>query len=263
MNNLQKLITGPVAPARRRGARDGTPGRCANLDYCSIGMQRVLVTIPLGEPFICPECSGKLRPPAEANTGRPWVMPALRILVLLVGIGLGGVQGYLIGQMRPQVHPEMTAASKDAALRTNTARGMLGLKTLTPESIMAVSAQPAPAAPAQAALPLVQQRPYPTRTVPLDLADPAQHLQKEERSGEVTLDCILLATRARPSCRVGDIRGSDAFSAASLAWLRTLAVKYAPVGRDSRSGGPDHRWRIIFEDFRGVAPAAKPPNPQH
>jgi hypothetical protein len=187
-------------------------------------------------------------------------MPTLRILVLVVGIGLGGVQGYLIGRVQPAVHSAVTAASKDAALQLNTARAMLGLKTLAPEAVVAVPAPPPPPPPAPAlvAATLVQQRPYPGRTVPLELADPAQHLQKEERAGQVTVDCILVAARDTPTCRVGDIRGTNAFSAASLAWLSKLAVKYAGDGRDGRLGGPDHRWRIIFEDFRGVAPAAKP-----
>jgi hypothetical protein len=253
----QDLIPHPVAGVRWQSVLEGTPGRCSNLDYCSIGMQRLRVTIPLGEPFVCPECGGALRPPAEANSGRPWVMPALRIGVLVVGIGLGGVQGYLIGRVQPAVHSAVTAASKDAALQLNTARAMLGLKTLAPDAVVAVPAPPPP--PAQAVL--VQQRAYPTRTVPLELADPAQHLQKEERAGQVTVDCLLVAARDTPSCRVGDIRGTNAFSAASLAWLSKLAVKYAGDGRDGRLGGPDHRWRIIFEDFRGVAPAAKSQTP--
>jgi hypothetical protein len=259
---VQDLIPHPAAVVRWQSVLEGTPGRCANLDYCSIGMQRLRVTIPLGEPFICPECGKPLRPPAEANAGRPWVMPALRILVLVIGIGLGGVQGYLIGRVQPAVHGAVSAASKDAALQLNTARAMLGLKTLAPDAIVAVPAAtspspPSPPPPAPAAAVLVQQRPYPARTVPLDLADPAQHLQREERAGQVTMDCILVAARGKPSCRVGDIRGSDAFSAASLAWLSKLAVKYAGDGRDGRLGGPDHRWRIIFEDFRGAAPAAR------
>lgn len=236
-------------------------GRCANLDYCSVGMQRVLVTVPVGQPFVCPECGGKLRPPAEANAGRPWVMPALRIIVLLAGIGLGGVQGYLIGRAQPVRRGDTAAAPKEAVVQMNTARAMLGLKTLTPEAVVAISTQtasPGPPEPKQASVPVVPIRPYPTRTLPLELADPSQHLQKEERTGQVTLDCILVATRGRPSCRVGDIRGTDAFSAAALAWLRNYTVAYSPDGRDGKQGGADHRWRIIFEDFRGTAPAAKP-----
>jgi len=259
---VQDLIPHPVAAVRWQSVLEGTPGRCSNLDYCSIGMQRLRVTIPLGAPFVCPECGKPLRPPAEANSGRPWVMPALRILVLLAGIGLGGVQGYLIGRVQPAVHSAVTAASKDAALQLNTARAMLGLKSLAPDAVVAVAAKPPPPEPPKAEALLVQPRAYPTRTVPLELSDPSQHLQKEERAGQVTVDCLLVAAREKPSCRVGDIRGSDAFSAASLAWLSELAVTYAGDGRDGRLGGPDHRWRIIFEDFRGVAPATKPQTPR-
>jgi hypothetical protein len=44
-----------------------TPGRCRDLDYCSIGQMRTLVRVPLGEAFVCPECGKPLRAPIAVN----------------------------------------------------------------------------------------------------------------------------------------------------------------------------------------------------
>jgi hypothetical protein len=258
--------------------RDGTPGRCTNLDYCSIGMQRVLVTVPIGEKFVCPECGTPLRPPNAGAKRLPWVLPALRIAILVLGIGLGGVQGYLIGRL----HPVRTAATDAAGLRINTARAALGLPKLDADALPASGSAdatasappvPAPAGDAEAAkklaeaarLPYVQERPFPANLPPLETADPSQHLQEEERFGQVTIDCLQPAATDEPDCHVGNLRGADAFSAASLAWLKTLAVRYGPGTRDGAPARLDHRWRIIIEDFSGFAakPAAPAEAPKH
>lgn len=223
-------VTG-TALVRRRSDGVLTPGRCANLDYCSIGMQRVLVAVPVGQPFTCPECGSALRPP-NMGRERPWVMPLFRLVVLAIGIGIGFAQGYLIGRVQPAV--------------------VQGLRTL-PQRAVQLARAPAPAAPVSPpARPVekVVERPFPARAMPLDATDPAPHLAREQRFGQVTIDCFLRAFEKRPSCHVGDVRGADAFSHPALDWLQSYDVEYLP---GTEPAGPDHRWRIIFQDFDGVS----------
>ncbi len=259
---MPRLKPAAAQASRRRNPMETTPGRCANLDYCSIGMQRVLVEIPVNEPFICPECGGRLRPPASRRRGRPWVMPAIRITVLLVGVGLGLVQGYLLGRMQPAIHKAVSEVSRETVVQVNTARGMLGLPKL-PETAIVKAPPPAPPPPvavpvAPPVAPLVAPRAYPAHAPSLDVADPPAHLQAEERYGQVTIDCAIAALQIKPVCHATDIRGADAFSGRAVAWLQGLAVQYAP---GTRAGAPallDHRWRIIFQDFSGSQARAQP-----
>jgi hypothetical protein len=196
---------------------EGTPGRCTNLDYCSIGLHRQVVTVPVGQAFACPECGKPLRPPGLRGLKRPIVLPALRIAILCIGIGLGAVLGYQTGRF--------TATQAPAAAKT---------------PIVLPPASPLPAAPAPARHP-VQLRPFPAH----DIADPPQHLLREQHFGQITLDCLFHASRPIPSCHTTDIRGSDAFSASALDWLQSQSPLYPP--------GPDHRWRITIDDFAGQA----------
>jgi hypothetical protein len=247
----------------RRGDRDTTPGRCANLDYCTIGMQRILVEVPVNEPFICPECSGKLRPPIESAQRRPWVMPALRFGVLLVGIGLGAWQGYLIGRMQPAMKKAVATVSQDTVEKVNAARALLGLSKLSADSIKVEPAPtppaPPPATPKPVLLPvLVAEHPYPRKTPPLESEDPPTRLADEQHAGQVVIDCLLGALQTRADCHASNIRGDDAFSAAGVAWLQSLALQYAPGTRNGAPALLDHRWRVVFEDFSGTAPHARP-----
>jgi hypothetical protein len=251
---MPRLKPAATAAARRRHGAETTPGRCATLDYCSIGMQRVLVEIPVSEPFICPECGGKLRPPASRRRGRPWVMPALRVAVLFLGVGLGLAVGYSFGRMQPAIHKAVSGVSRETVVQVNTARSLLGLPKLPDNAILkppAVTPVP-PVAPRIA--PLVAEHAYPAHAPPLEVADPPVHLQAEERYGQVTIDCSIAALQIKPVCRATDIRGADAFSDRAVAWLQEFEVQYAP---GTRAGAPsllDHRWRIIFQDFSGTQP---------
>lgn len=243
----------------RPGDAETTPGRCSNLDYCSIGMQRVLVQIPVEKPFICPECGGRLRPPRfSRGSQRPWVLPLARLIVLIICVGVALALGYAMGRVQPAVKAAAARVSKDASIQLETARGMIGLPPAeAPKPVLPAPAPPKP----PAVVPLVPDRPYPAHVPPLDVADPPAHLVKEDHFGQVTIDCVLDAVLTKPVCHIGDIRGGDAFSAPALAWLRTLEVQYAP---GKRGGVPvllDHRWRVVFEDFSGTEPKAKAARP--
>ncbi len=220
-------------------------------------MQRVLVQVPVNHPFICPECGGRLRPPRfSRGSQRPWVMPAARIAVLVICVGLALALGYAMGRVQPAVNAAASRVSKDAAIQLDKARGLMGIPVQPPPPI-----QPPKAVTIAPVVPLVPDRPYPSHAPSLDTADPPARLVKEDHFGQVTIDCVLDAVLTRPVCHVGDIRGGDAFSKPALAWLQNLAVQYAP-GR--RAGAPallDHRWRIVFEDFSGTEPRQKTARP--
>jgi hypothetical protein len=228
------------AAARERADQTTTPGRCGNLDYCSVGLQRVLVKVPVDRPFVCPECGNALHPPDDGES--PWVMPAVRIGILVVGIGLGFAQGYLTGRLHvgaaPAFRTEPSAAPREPAA-----------------DVARMQEPPPRAADLPRPLPLVASRAYPAHPAPLDVDDPPAHLQQEQRFGQVTLDCSLDVSADRPSCRVGSVRGGDAFSALALAWLQSLEVRYAAGARAGVPALLDHRWRVVFEDYSGTDPA--------
>jgi hypothetical protein len=237
---------------RRRIDRETTPGRCGNLDYCSIGMQRVQVRVPISEPFVCPECGGRLRPPGRLGGGRrPWLLPAVRVTVLVGCMGAALAIGYAVGRVQPAVHKVVQQAARGAGAGLKSAGNALGLGDQPPPKPAPV-VPPAPRAP----LPVfVGDRPYPSRALAVDVTNPATHLAREARFGEVTIDCTLEAALTHPTCHVTDIRGADAFSAAAITFLQSQAVQYAP---STRTGAPtllDHRWRVVFQDFSGVPDA--------
>lgn len=244
--HLRKEVKQSAAEPRRRLDTEVTPGKCGNLDYCSIGMQRILLKVPLSQPFVCPECGSALRAPLRKTiVGRPLILPALRLAVLVTAMGVSLATGYAIGRVQHRVGAAVTVASASLGADLHAARTMLGL---------------VPPPPAPAALPIfVAERPYPARLPSVDVSRPAPRLPAEARFGQVTLDCLLDAELFRPSCQVTDIRGADAFSAAAVVWLQGLAVRYGPGRRGGVAVPLAHRWRVVFEDFGGVRPAGKAP----
>ena len=231
---------------RRRLDRETTPGRCSNLDYCSIGMQRVLLKVPLSQPFVCPECAGPLRAPRRGIiAGRPVVLPMLRLAVLVAAVGTSLAIGYAAGRVRSTVGTAVTAATANLDANLHVAKAALGLA-------------PPAAAPAASAMPVfVSERAYPVRLASVEVSKPAARLPGESRFGQLTLDCTLTAGSTRPSCQVTDIRGADPFSAAAIVWLQGLSVAYAPSLRGGLPASLAHRWRVVFEDFSGTSLPAK------
>ena len=237
-----------VQKPRRRLDRETTPGRCSNLDYCSIGMQRIQLKVPLSQPFVCPECAGPLRAPRKGSiAGRPVVLPVLRLAVLAGAIAASLVVGYAAGRVRTSVGPVVTAATANLDANLHVAKTALGLEPPP------AAAPPPPTAPI-----FVSERAYPSRLPPVDTSKPAARLPGEQRFGQVTLDCRLEAGSVRPSCQVTDLRGADPFSAAAIAWLQGLAVQYGPSLRGGVPASLAHRWRVVFEDFSGAALPGKP-----
>ena len=158
---------------RRRLDREVTPGRCGNLDYCSIGMQRVLVQVPLSQPFVCPECASPLRAPGRRSPGgRPWLLPALRVGVLLAAMGASLVIGYTAGRAQHSVTQAVEVAGKRASEGIDAAGAVLGLAT---PPVAPVAANPAGESV------FVAERPYPLRLSPVDASKPAVHLTREAR----------------------------------------------------------------------------------
>ena len=235
---------------RRRLDREVTPGRCGNLDYCSIGMQRVLVQVPLSQPFVCPECASPLRAPGRRSPGgRPWLLPALRVGVLLAAMGASLVIGYTAGRAQHSVTQAVEVAGKRASEGIDAAGAVLGLAT---PPVAPVAANPAGESV------FVAERPYPLRLSPVDASKPAVHLTREARFGQVTIDCAVAQALRHPACQVTDIRGADPFSASAVQWLQSLSVHYAPSLRAGVPVSMDHRWRVVLEDFSGTPRASSP-----
>jgi hypothetical protein len=238
----------PGAEAGSRIDQETTPGRCRNLDYCSIGMQRVLVQVPISQPFVCPECGGKLRPPGPiVRSTKPSYLPILRLAVLIAAMGICLSVGYTLGRVRPLIASAVKSASQEVAARIGQAGTDARLNPPAPPAPAAAKVVAPPKAPI-----LVSNRPYPAHAPAIDAAVPPVHLQHEARFGQVTIDCVLASFAAKPNCHVADIRGGDAFSAASLAFLQGLAVQYAPGERGGAKVLLDHRWRVVLEDFSGL-----------
>ena len=233
-------------PPRRRVDRETTPGRCNNLDYCSIGMQRVLVQVPVSQKFICPECSGHLRPPGSVpGLSRAAVLPAARIVVLAAGMTVALGAGYEIGRVQPVVRQAVDSASK--AARVELAAARTALLPDAPASPVRTGAATLAMAPI-----LVSEHAFPARAASADTVNPPARLTHEARYGQVTVDCTLGALLTKPSCQVTDTKGSDAFSAAAMNWLQQMNVQYAPGTRSGTAALMDHRWRVTFTDFSGT-----------
>ena len=211
-----------------------TPGCCRNLDYCSIGMQRVLIQVPLVGAFVCPECAGPLSAPLRRFRLTPTVLPALRVAVLLTGMSAAFCIGYSTARVQPMVGRAVEAASRTAMQAADAMVRPPPPPTVLPGRIIQVA-----------------ERPYPAKTVPVDLTSPPMRLLHEARFGQVTVDCTLAARAPRPVCHVADLRGADAFSDAP-AWLQSRAVHYIPTAHSGEAAPPDHRWRVVFEDFGGT-----------
>ena len=164
----------------------------------------------------------------------------LRLVVLGGAVAVSLATGYLVGRVKPTV---------DEAVRT-------AEQELTPKLRASAAGKPGEAEPKPAAPPIeVAGRPYPARAGTAVIA--VQRLGREARAGEVTLDCLLTQTQLHPACRVADIRGTDAVSAAALGWLQGLSLRYVPGTPDGTGKqAPDHRWRVTFEDFSGTAKPA-------
>ena len=242
-------VRSPDNKPRRRLDRETTPGKCGNLDYCSIGMQRVLLRVPLSQPFVCPECAGPLRAPQRGTLGGPpVVLPMLRLAVLAVAMAVSLAAGYAAGRARNVVGTVVTVATANIGANLHEAKAALGLAA-PPEAPASASALAAPI--------FVSERAYPARLPAVDVSKPAARLPGETRFGQVTLDCTVDAGSGRPSCKVTDIRGADPFSAAAIVWLHDLAVRYGPSLRSGVPASLAHRWRVVFEDFSGTSLPSK------
>jgi hypothetical protein len=120
-----------------------TPGRCRELDYCSIGQMRTLVRVPLGNPFVCPECGKPLREPVLINE------PLSRKRLALWGVGTLGVFVLLYEcavPSAPKHHIQLAELQQQQARR---AAPPAAAPAPTPVSPVKPQAAPVPAAAAQ------------------------------------------------------------------------------------------------------------------
>ena len=238
----------PSATPKRRIDRVATPGCCVNLDYCSIGLQRRLVRVPVSQAFVCPECGGALRPPVRTGRSGSRLLPLARLGILAGGMAASLVAGYLAGRAQT---PVIQAASRVRQV----AAGQIGLVRTALLAARPPSPQPAQTGPQPTVsdpfLPsVVEYRPWPARVGPAEVSSPARLLH-EARAGPRGLDWTRGGRVTPPVGPQAAARGRGAFSASALAWLRQLRVQYALPRGQTSSALPDHRWRVVFEDYEG------------
>ena len=128
-----------------------TPGICTQTTNCETARSGRSITVPLGSPFVCPECSRGLVPPLQASEPvAPAKMP-VSVPLSLVGAGLlvlGGAVflGRELGAAGapPPVLPLQTASSADA--RPQLPKPMQ-VPTAQPPAMVVAAAPAAPVVP--------------------------------------------------------------------------------------------------------------------
>jgi hypothetical protein len=287
-------------------------GRCRELDYCSIGQMRTLVRIPLGRPFVCPECGKPLREPVLMN--RPlsrkriawWTAGTLGAFVLLYEwVAPSGRHRHLPlatvlppAQVVPVPRPPAPPAAAPAApvLRSIAPippapipvvlgppvptpldnAPLIRMPPALPADVAKAAVKPASAVrvtmectvdaagvPSNCTPAHVQEppppapRPKPAPPPPADRqpsalpvagggpAYPSDYV-RDGRAGEVTVDCIIDPTGEPEHCHVRDIEGGRRFAEATVDWLNSGTVRFAPALRNGVPVAEEHRWRIAF-----------------
>jgi phosphate transport system substrate-binding protein len=134
-----------------------TPGCCRNTDYCAAAAKGRRFEVPVGKPFICPECGKPLAPPA-GGSGRGGLLIGAAAVALVVGVGVTAyaLLGHGADATRAQAETAQTHAVPPLA---------------EPLAAPASTAQAAPAKPAVLAM-ATTPPPAPAQTAP-NLAPPA------------------------------------------------------------------------------------------
>jgi hypothetical protein len=106
--------------------------------------------------------------------------------------------------------------------------------------------QPVPRRPAPALPPVVQEReasivpiggggpPYPTDYV------------RDGRAGEVSVECLIGEDGDPSHCKVRDVLGGRRFAEATVNWLNSGQVRFAPAIHDGHAVAEERHWRIAF-----------------
>ena len=201
-----------------------TPGRCRELDYCSIGQMRTLVRIPLGQPFVCPECGKPLRAPVSLNArlsrGRlaAWSVGTLGLFVLLYECVAPSSQHHHL-KLAELTKPVVQPASPSSAQAPPAGAKAVGTQAVAPVSAAPVPpvalparivpAVPVPApAPSQAASPAPSPTPAAAAKPPLA---PAFSLPVRQAiapvpghgaGGKVRMECTVDASGVPTNCTV-------------------------------------------------------------
>lgn len=189
------------------------PGRCRDLDYCSIGQMRTLVRVPLGRPFVCPECGKPLREPVLMNeplSGKRivwWSVGTLGLFALLYECAVPSgrpkhlppaqLAAVLAKVPRPPVAPPRVAAAPVPAPAPPQGKSALPApEPLPPTPIASIAAAP---------IPLVLGPPVPTPLadaplvrMPPPAPPPAEKLAAP--GAKVTMECTVDASGVPSNC---------------------------------------------------------------
>jgi hypothetical protein len=199
------------------------PGRCRELDYCSIGQMRTLVRVPLGRPFVCPECGKPLREPVLMNE------PLSRKRIVWWSIGTLGLFALLYECAVPSDRPKHLPPAQIAAVLAQVHRPPAppppapAAPMPAPAPLQAVSAPPAPkpappppiAAIAAAPIPLVLGPPVPTPLanaplvrMPAPLPPPTE--KPAAPGAKVTMECTVDAAGVPSNCTPAKVQAPPA-----------------------------------------------------
>ncbi len=135
-----------------------TPGICTQTTTCEVARSGRTMTVPLGSPFVCPECARGLVPPVQSTEAVSAQRMPAAVPLALVGAGLlvlGGAVflGRELGESRVALAPQMASGSP-------TVISVPAPPSAPPVQLAAAAPSPAPATmtaapspPIQAALP--------------------------------------------------------------------------------------------------------------
>ena len=96
-----------------------TPGICTQTTTCEVARSGRIMTVPLGSPFVCPQCERGLAPPVQSTDPVSVQKMPAAVPLALVGAGLlvlGGAVflGRELGEGRVSPHAQVTSESPKA-----------------------------------------------------------------------------------------------------------------------------------------------------
>ncbi len=334
-----------------------TPGRCGELDYCSIGQMRTVVRVGAGLPFVCPECGRPLRQVADRSPASPRVKLAvlaggvLALVALLVWLNQPAPRRHFVLTAANQLHAPVKAlpvtaqpapakpvssapAVSEPAAPVHVAARPPAQAPVAPAAIAPAATASAPAAvpiqpvppllPARAAAPAPRVPPpnasafvprtgakvrmdcsidaagMPSNCVPIkDTVQPAtppaasagpaaapkspveppsaaasrrpapakqppkerdasivpvaggeppypSDYVRDGRAGEVSVDCLIDEGGEPTRCKVRDVLGGRRFAEATVNWLNSGRIRFAPAMHNGHAVAEERHWHIAF-----------------
>jgi hypothetical protein len=115
-----------------------------------------------------------------------------------------------------------------------------------PPKPQVVLSTPTPPRAAEPAAPRGDDRPF--HAAPVAGGAPVYpHAYEEDgRAGSVTISCTIQTSGFPSGCRVLNVQGGSAFSAAVIKWVSSGRVRFAPILRNGQPVAETHQWAVSF-----------------